>query len=261
MRILARFGLGLVVLLLSFVFSVVYATNVTQDDTLNGRTELTYMPRVYLDGYGGYSSGSLYMGSGEILQPLLLRYDRALFAYGEARFSNATESWETSPWSGSLGAGYRQILGQNWVLGAYVLGGYTKTPTDHGILFANPGLEVLGKVWDFRVNGYIPVSKSKWETQGWADDFGNNNYVTYQGHDEYDAWFIYHETAGAGGDAQVGRKLFTIKNTLVKGYLDGYYFSEGSNNAVRGGGVKITAQPYSYLKFSLSDSYPAYFIN
>ena len=253
-------------MLFGFALNISYAapntdaTDAHTYETLNETSPLSYMPRVYLNGYGGYSSGSLYMGSGELLQPVLLRYDRDLFVYGEGRWSNfqPNESWASSPWSGSLGLGYRQILDQSWVLGGYLLGGYSKTPTGQGIIYANPGLEALGKVWDFRVNGYIPVSKRSWTTQGWADDFGNNNYISYQGHNEYDAWFTYHETAGIGGDAQVGRTLFTYKSTLVKGYVDGYYFSEGTNKAVTGGGVKITAQPTSYLKFSLSDNYDNY---
>lgn len=262
---LAKISLGCIAILFGFALSVVYAAPGNQADTntydtINGGTHLSYMPRVYLDGAGGYSSGSLYLGEAKILQPILMRYDRDLFLYGQGRFSNAQPSgtWSNSPWSGSLGIGYRQIMGQSVVLGGYVLGGYSKTPTDHSILFVNPGFEALGKVWEFRLNGYFPVSKSKWVTQGWADNFGNNDYVMYTGHDEYDAWFTYNETAGMGADTQIGRKLFKFKNTLVKGFLEGYYFSEGSNNAVTGGGATITVQPTSYLKFSLTDTYDNY---
>ncbi len=262
---LAKISLGCIAILFGFALNVVYAAPGNQADTntydtINGGTHLSYMPRVYLDGAGGYSSGTLYLGEAKILQPVLMRYDRDLFLYGQGRFSNAQPSgtWSNSPWSGSLGIGYRQIMGQSVVLGGYVLGGYSKTPTDHSILFVNPGFEALGKVWEFRLNGYFPISKSKWDTSGWADNFGNNSYVMYTGHDEYDAMFTYHETAGMGADTQIGRKLFKLKNTLVKGYLEGYYFSEGSNNAVTGGGATISVQPYSYLKFSLTDTYDNY---
>ncbi len=212
------------------------------------------IPHVYLSG----AAGSSVLGEGKVLQPVFLRNDRNLFIYNDDRLSYGAADWENNPWSASLGMGYRQIVNNIALLGGYVLGSYNKTPTDHSIWTINPGIEALGRVWEFRANGYIPVSKKDWKTEGWADEFGNYNYISYQGHNQYDAWFTYHEEAGIGGDAEIGRTLFKVRNVLVKGYVNSYVFGMKHNDSLYGGGARVTVQPNTYLKFSVKGSYDNY---
>ena len=220
----------------------------------NNNTSGYIIPHVYLSGF----AGSSVLGQGEILQPVLLRNDRNLFIYNDDRLSLSDADWENNPWSASLGVGYRQIVNNMAVLGGYVLGSYNKTGTDHSIWTINPGIEALGRVWEFRANGYIPISKRDWTTQGWADEFGNYDYISYSGHNQYDAWFTYHEEAGIGGDAEIGRTLFKVKNVLVKGYVNSYVLGMKHNDSLYGGGARVTVQPNTYLKISANGSYDNY---
>lgn len=214
----------------------------------------SYIPRLYLTGLAGTSI----LGQVDLLAPILQNSISNLFLYAEGRYSYAKHSWQNNPWTGSLGFGYRRIIANTFILGAYALWDYTKTSSNHYLQQLSPGIELLGRVWDFRVNGYIPVGKKCWDQQGWADTFGNYDYIKYKGHDQYDAWFIYHNNAGIGADTEIGRNLFTIKNILVKGYLNSYYFRMQHSSNVLGAGIRITIQPTSYLEFSLNDSYDKY---
>ncbi len=220
----------------------------------NDNTSGYIIPHVYLSGF----AGSSVLGEGKVLQPVLLRNDRNLFIYNDNRLSYGATDLENNPWSVSLGMGYRQIVNNTAILGGYVLGGYNKTATDRSIWTINPGIEALGRVWEFRANGYIPISKKDWTTQGWADKFGNHDYIMYQGHSMYDAWFTYHEEAGIGGDAEIGRTLFKVKNVLVKGYVNSYVFGMRHNDSLYGGGARVSVQPNTYLKLSVKGSYDNY---
>lgn len=216
--------------------------------------KFSYIPRVYLTGAGGYD-GWTGLGQGDVLFPLLSRYDRDIFIYGQGRYSYDGASWANNPWTGSIGVGYRQIIANSMVFGAYILGSDTKTNTKHSIYMASPGIELLGKVWEFRLNGYLPFKNTDWDTEGWASDFGDYSHVSFKWHNEYDAKFIFHEETGVGADTDIGRTLFSWDHLLVKGFLDGYYFSMKHNTSVYGGGARLTFEPTNYLKFSVADTY------
>lgn len=214
----------------------------------------SYMPRVYLTGAGGYDDWTA-LGQGDILAPIFLRYDLNLFLYGQGRYSYERKTWADNPWTASLGLGYRQIVNDKVLLGAYVLGDYSHTALGHKNYVVSPGIEALGRIWEFRANGYIPLKNKEWQQSGWADQFGNYNYIEMQGHTRYDAIFTYYEETGPGGDAELGRKLFCIHNILVKGYINSYYYHMQHNDSILGAGAKITIEPSTYLKFAVAGSY------
>ncbi len=216
-------------------------------------TSNPYIPHVFVAGYTG--SGTV--GTGDVLAPIWLTNDRNFFFYGQGRYGYADEDWADNPWAGSAGFGYRQI-GNAAVYGFFVLGDYNHTLTNHNVWQVSPGLEILGRAWEFRANGYIPIGDKNWETQGWADEFGNYDYVTFNGHNQFDAWFIYHEEIGGGADAEIGRTLFKVKKVLVRGLVNGYYFRMIHNKSLRGGGASIEVEPNTYLKFSVDGSYDNY---
>ena len=197
------------------------------------------------------------VGTGDVLAPIWLTNDRNFFFYGQGNYGYADQDWADNPWSGSGGFGYRQV-GNHAVYGLFVLGDYNHTLTNHNVWQVSPGLEVLGRAWEFRANGYIPLGDKTWKTQGWADEFGNYDYVSFTGHDMYDAWFIYHEEVGGGADAEIGRVLFKVKKVLVRGLVDGYYYHMTHNNNLRGGGATIEVEPNTYLKFTAKGSYDNY---
>ena len=70
--------------------------------------------------------------------------------------------------------------------------------------------------------------------------------------------FVYHVETGPGVDAELGRTLFKIKNILVKGLINGYYFHMNKNTDLRGGGATIAIQPNTYLKITANGAYDNY---
>jgi hypothetical protein len=225
--------------------------------------KVSYMPRLYIAGYGGSTTDyANLVATGDLLIPAYLSNENALVVYGRARLDPFVEnSWEEATWSGSGGLLYRQIVADTAVLGAYVLGDYNQAPSGHKYWAVGPGIESLGRNWDFHLNGYIPVGDKSWTTEGWAaQDFHNGNYISFQDstNNVFDHRLAYYEEVGIGGDAEVGYKLFKIHNVLVKGYLQGYYYGMENNDDVYGGGAKITIQPTRYMTFSLNDTYDNY---
>lgn len=239
------------VLGLSLGISSSYASG---DAFVPAPNQYSYIPHIYLFGF----TGSTITTKGDILQPIFLRSDRNFFAYGQGNYGYADEDWAKNPWTGSFALGYRQIVANTAVLGAYVFGDYTRTTTDHSIWLVSPGIEALGRAWEFHANGYFPVSKKNWSTTEFASEVGNYDYIHFKGHDQFDAKFKYSEETGPGADAELGRTLFKCHNTLVTGFINGYYFHMQDNTDVRGGGAAITVQPNTYLELSVNGSYDNY---
>lgn len=214
----------------------------------------SYIPRVYARG----DAGSNEIGQGDVLAPIFQQNNINVFAYGQGRYAYARQSWGKNPWAASFGFGYRQLVANSVILGAFVLGDYMKTITDHKLKQFSPGIELLSRTWDFRANGYFPLGKKKWTLEGWADQFGDYRYISFSGHNQYDAWYIFTEEAGPGADAELGRTLFDFHHVLVKGYVNSYFFKMNHHNDVKGLGARVTIQPNTYLELSLNDSYDKY---
>lgn len=208
---------------------------------------------VYIDGYaGGNWTGGL-----DVLASLLLNNEHNFFLYGQARFGTTENNWEDNTWSGSLGLGYRQSY-QNRTFGAYLLADYNKTISDHSLFDLSPGFESLGEKWDFRLNGYIPLGSTSWQSTYWASDLGDYTYYKPTGHEVYDAQYTYNEEASYGGDAEIGYKLFTVKHMPCKIYADGYWFYVEDNDNIAGLGGRLTFQPTNYLTLEAKYSYDNY---
>ncbi|GAH11458.1 unnamed protein product, partial [marine sediment metagenome] len=86
---------------------------------------LSYVLRVYLGGYAGNDSNLL--GRGDILAPLYLTANNNLFAYAQGKYAYEDRTWEDNTYTGSFGLGFRQIVKDTAVLGAYVFGDYTSS--------------------------------------------------------------------------------------------------------------------------------------
>lgn len=235
-------SIGLSVLALS-----VNAPGGTETATNNISSSL-YIPHVYLSGYGGTDI----QGGIDVLAPVYLKADRNAFIYGQGEIEDQSNSSGSADmlWKGSLGAGYRQILGQR-IYGAYLLADYGNTPDNNYSLMLSPGFETLGEIVDFRVNGYFPVGSDSWVKSGteYVGHDTTNNYDLYDNYTNY-------ENVSPGGDAEVGVKLFSIKHMPVKAYLNTYYFAPaGDDDSVLGIGGRLTFQPTRYLILEAKDSY------
>jgi len=216
---------------------------------------VSYVPRVYLSGYGG----TTFMGQADVLAPIHFTNSNIFFAYLQARMSNthdSEDSWgDETPSSASLGFGYRAIVKDKALLGIYGFGDYAHTSTGHDVYVLSPGVEELGRVWDARINAYFPVGDKSWESGNWADQYNDYHWNYFTGHNQYDHWYVFKEETGNGFDAEVGRKLFKYKGVLVKGYVGGYYYNMQDNDDITGGSLKLSAQPNKFLTIIAQDTY------
>jgi trimeric autotransporter adhesin len=217
-----------------------------------------YVPRIYLAGY----AGTQFVGQADLLFPMQLIDDRTFVIYAQGRYSPGKNiSWQYETWTGSAGLLYRRLSTSfDSILGAYILGDYNKAPSGHKYLVIGPGLESLGRNWDFHLNGYLPMGDKQWKNEAWIHQFGDLLYCEFiEGtNNVYSRGVSTNEETGIGGDFAVGRKLFKVYDIPIKGYVQGYYYNLKYNSNVLGGGLKITAQPTRYITFSANDTYDNY---
>ena len=213
----------------------------------------SYVPRAYLSGYIGTEA----LGEGDLLIPLFTTDDKALILYSQARY--IPESKDES-WSAGSGLLYRFVAPYiNGILGLYVLGDYNQITSGQEYIDINPGVEILGSVWDFHINGYIPIGKKNWSQEMWAKDFfGNPSYLRQTGNSEYDHKILQYTETGLGSDIEIGKKLFKIKNLAVKVYAQGYYFNMDRHSNVVGGGLKIKVDATEQLSLIANYTYDNY---
>ena len=218
--------------------------------------KVSYIPRVYISGYTGIEL----LGQGDIIAPVYLAENKVFAIYGQGRYTPVSkELWEYKTWTGSAGFLYRHIIPRiERVMGGYVLADHSQARDGHKYWVLGPGIESLGNNWDFRLNGYIPISKKSWNKEDWAQNFGEYGYIKFAGNNVYDHILSYYEEVGIGGDVEIGRKLFKFDNVLIKGYAQGYYHRAKFNTDVMGGGIKLTLQPNTYITFSANYIYDNY---
>lgn len=243
MRIIDKIILGILVFCLSI--ALVFG--------FNFNNPLSYIPRAYMSGYGGTGM----TGNADILAPILLRDTHIMFVYGQAHYSQQKGRVQPYSWMGSLGLGYRQIyhgfLSKNFrVLGVYVLGDYFRSYNNNYFSVANLGIESLGKKWDFRINGYFPISKSMREDRldGKVYSDGNLPAITFNEQ--------YYEEIGSGADAEIGRYIFSLKKMPVAAYLNGYYFNIKKTTNITGIGARLNLKPNDWLVVSVNCAYDNY---
>jgi hypothetical protein len=219
---------------------------------------ISYFPQLYLEA----ATGTDLVTQEDLLIPLYLTTNNALMLYGQGRYGLKNyESLEENTWLSSGGVLYRQILPKtNSVLGAYVFGDYNKNENGHKYWIISPGLESLGTIWDFHLNGYIPIGKSSWENKTWAQDLGDYSYIQFEEgtNNLYDGIFVVYEETGVGADFEIGRKLFKFGSAIISAHIQGYYYAMAHNDDVIGGGGKIAIQPSRYITFSANHTYDNY---
>lgn len=159
-----------------------------------------------------------------------------------------------SSYVGSLGTGFRMVQGDQRILGAYVFGDANVSPDNNQYWFVSPGIESMGTLMDFRMNGYIPVGTQRNLTStGFADDFGNYNYVTFTGHDQLDAIVNNFEEVGWGLDGEAGIRLARLQG--VRLYAGGYHFNLQNADDINGFSGRLQVPINSYIEFNVRDSY------
>ncbi|MBS0648768.1 MAG: inverse autotransporter beta domain-containing protein [Verrucomicrobia bacterium] len=147
----------------------------------------------------------------------------------------------------NAGAGLR-YLGSSRVYGANVYYDYRKTHRFHSNQVGF-GLETLGEIWDFRVNGYLPVGKKDshlFHTR--FHEFKHNSIILSS----------RKEIAMKGGNAEVGVHALRKENYKLYAAAGPYYFEEQARVAWGGEG-RVALTLFDYLRLQLSGSYDKIF--
>ncbi len=123
------------------------------------------------------------------------------------------------------------------------------------------GFESLGGVWDFRVNGYIPlgnsrklVSETGFDTglQASGNPFFQGNYLITQAIRESQQIRRY-EAALGGFDIEAGAKIAKLGNSGdLRGYGGVYYYGGKGTDSALGWRVRLEARPTDNLNFGLA---------
>ncbi len=108
------------------------------------------------------------------------------------------------------------------------------------------GLEILGKKWDFRANGYVPIGKKTFRTTCVYDDYEDGFYAIHR-----DCEFTSY-----GFNAEVGYLAEWCSEQYML-YIAGgpYYLARKCLNNRRGGEIRIRPQYRDYLALDFSLSY------
>ncbi len=123
-----------------------------------------------------------------------------------------------------LGLLYRHLLKSDESLGGYLYTAYNRSPFSQVFWTLNPGLEFMHQQWQVNFNGYIPISariKNSGPTQ-LASQFGLDDYLYFQGHNEFDQLLQPSNSVGPGTDLIASYRINRLYNMSVS--LGSYYF-------------------------------------
>jgi hypothetical protein len=216
--------------------------------------EYRQLPQLNLWGNTGSYTGA----KGQLRFPFFGDNNHVFYGIADGNVVNRNNSW----WVGA-GLGYRKVIEQR-IYGAYATANYNFSRNHNGFWVGNIGLESLGDVWDFYINGYFPLSANKKEynvrVRKWADEFGIYDYIEHMGHVQTNKHASQEiksiESIGSGIDFKVGRVIPGFNKAKV--YVGGYYFSLPDNGQVKGVAAKLSYTVNKYASIELSQSFDNY---
>lgn len=157
------------------------------------------------------------LGEADFFLPLAQDARTLVFANLRGRFDNHDSR------EGNIGLGVRQMRENGWNLGLYGYFDRRRSP-DTGYYYnqATLGAEALGRDWEFRANGYVPVGTK-------ARDLGTTSTASLSGTSIQVTSTNREERALEGFDAEMGWRapLFDSEaRRQLRLYAGGYRFSD-----------------------------------
>ncbi len=142
----------------------------------------------------------------------------------------------------NAGLGLRYITNYVWGINAYY--DYRDTHHQHYNQFA-AGLEALGKIWDFRINGYLPLGR-------------RNSKYYHTKFDKFEDHYLYlsrkKEVSMKGANAEVGFHIDHFKDFPF--YIaGGPYYLNGTGRTAWGGQLRARVDIFDYLTLEGNVSY------
>jgi hypothetical protein len=153
--------------------------------------------------------------------------------------------------AGNVGIGERTVIPCiNHIFGAYVY--YDVRQENHHLNVVNqvsPGIELLGKRMEYRMNGYFPVGRTKGRAYNYefSNFEGNNILLKYR-----------KKFAMTGGDAEIGAHFTQSTICDIYGAAGPYYFS-GQHTSSWGGKARLIGRYKEYLSLEASYSFDSVF--
>lgn len=143
----------------------------------------------------------------------------------------------------NAGIGLRYLSGSR-VWGANAFYDYRNTTHQH-YNQVSLGLESLGEIWDFRINGYLPVGNKV--SSLYSSSFGgfHGNYLYLKRKREF---------AFKGMNAEVGAHVDQIRNIPFY-FAAGPYYLQGQGKTAWGGALRVAVEFYRYLTLEGNTSY------
>lgn len=156
------------------------------------------------------------IGEADLFMPIMQDENTLVFTDLRGRFDDQSGN------EGNFGIGMRRMRPSGWNLGIY--GYFDRRRTGLGSVFEQGtlGLEALGRDWDFRINGYVPVGS---RVQG----IGSVSSAAISGASVQVTTNTNEERALGGYDAEVGWRvpLFDVENRKqLRLYGGGYWFGD-----------------------------------
>ncbi len=147
----------------------------------------------------------------------------------------------------NIGVGARYLAPFSYTLGINSYYDYRETAHQKYNQYSL-GLEALGRVWDFRVTGYLPL--------GSKHSLYNPSFAFFRGHRLY--LKVSEEFAMKGLNAEAGIHIKKMQNMSFYGAFGPYYFERQGVNAI-GGRARISGTFLDHIKLELSGSYDPVF--
>lgn len=148
--------------------------------------------------------------------------------------------------AGNAGAGLRYVKSRVWGINAY----YDYRKSHHRqYRQASAGLESLGKVWDFRINGYLPFKAKR--TGFYNTQFDHTEGTTLFFSKKYEFDF-------KGANAEIGVH-FKRESYLPLYFALGPYYLTGQGDTSWGGSLRLNCELSSCFTLEGSTSYDSLF--
>lgn len=175
-----------------------------------------YNPRISVWGL----AGSQEQVRGDLLFPLYGAENDLFYTDIQASYTHDHHS-KHGDYAG-IGAGFRKLCDCK-VYGAYLFVDRDETHFHNVFTVLNPGVEAFFPEWDFRLNGYFPVSDRRKTVRLFSSEDGDCRFVEFKGHQQFDKRVAIFEQAGIGGDSEVGYTIHALNNTQLHAGV--YYFN------------------------------------
>jgi len=246
-------------ILLAGMFPYTVAAQTTEAETAppqvtGSAADLEITPRIGA-GYNSSAAGHDGFGRFEGFVPLLQNPGKdLLFLEGRLLLDNGANL------GGNVLVGYRTFNPElNRTFGGYL--GYDNRDTgDSTFNQIGLGLESLGEIWDFRLNGYIPVGDTRQvlasntvesNLQLTGDPFFQGNSLFLPVNGTFQTTTI-QEAAMSGLDLEVGAKIAEFANGgEVRGYGGIYYYDASGSPNTLGGKLRVEVKPTDSLNLGL----------